>query len=55
MPLVDERGNPIVQERADGCPKCGAREKDIVTIQLFGGHSRTVCQKCGHEFESRRD
>lgn len=53
--LVDEHGNPISTAPPDVCPNCGAAAKHLEEFQMFGGHHRLICKKCGHTIKSWRD
>lgn len=37
----------------DGCPKCGAPEKEIKKYEGFSGHETLVCNKCGYVLEEK--
>ena len=37
------------------CPRCGSRPKHHEHINGFGGHSMTVCVKCGQQFDVKQE
>lgn len=58
MTLLDESGKPIPVTGAapTECPICGARgEKNLVSLEMFGGYHKNVCLKCGSTLNEWRD
>ena len=60
--LVGPDGKPVsseepevVEEVPDICPNCGAPEKKFERYQMFGGHWKLLCNKCGHTIQRGRD
>lgn len=53
--IFDARGNPMLEAPAPlvvengTCQVCGSRPAEHAVYGSFGGHSRTLCNKCGAE------